>query len=199
MSNKAKEYRRLPGRGIRRQGFLSVTVSARRTRLWLGPDHLLAVDSQWYSEDYRRFYFRDIQAIIIRKTINGKAINLAMGLAGALTTLGATVTTDGIRIFWGILAGLFLLFLSLNFLAGPTCNCRMQTAVQTEDLPSLGRLRRARKVLRRLRPLIVEAQGELKPEDISSLMAQPESPSAPDAPTASTTSMAPPTETAPPG
>jgi hypothetical protein len=199
MAAKPKEYQRLPGRGIKRQGFLTVAVSARRTRLWLGPDHLLAVDSQWYSEDYRRFYFRDIQAIIIRKTINGKAINLVTGLGGALTTLGATVTTGGMRIFWAILAGVFIFFLGLNFLLGSTCVCRMQTAVQTEDLPSLQRLRRARKVLRRLRPLIVEAQGGLTPEDIASRLAQPADSRAPSTEQASSSSMAPPPEAPPPG
>jgi len=38
--------------------------------------------------------------------------------------------------------------------------------VQIEDLPSLNRMRRARKVLERLRPLVVAAQGELRPEEI---------------------------------
>jgi hypothetical protein len=31
--------------------------------LWLGEDHLLCVDSNGYAETYKRFYFRDVQAI----------------------------------------------------------------------------------------------------------------------------------------
>jgi hypothetical protein len=42
--------------------------------------------------------------------------------------------------------------------------------VQVEELPSLSRLPRARKVLTRLRPLIVAAQGQLAPEEIPAKM-----------------------------
>src|SRR5882724_2221817 len=33
--------------------------------LWLGPDHLLVVEIAGITEKYRRFYFRDIQAVIV--------------------------------------------------------------------------------------------------------------------------------------
>jgi hypothetical protein len=46
----------------------------------------------------------------------------------------------------------------------------LRTAVQIEQLASLSRLRRARKVLDRLRPLIAEAQGPLGPEEIGARM-----------------------------
>src|SRR6185503_16307515 len=59
MSRGAKVYRRLPGR---ESGLLSYS------RLWLGPDHLLLARTTFFSEEYKRFYFRDIQAIVMRKT-----------------------------------------------------------------------------------------------------------------------------------
>jgi hypothetical protein len=43
----------------------------------------------------------------------------------------------------------------------------VQTAVQNESLPSLNRVRRARRILNRLRPLIASAQGELAPKEIA--------------------------------
>jgi len=55
----------------------------------------------------------------------------------------------------------------LNLLFGPTTLCYLQTAVQVESLPSLHRLRKARKVLNVLRPLIASPQGELAPEEIA--------------------------------
>jgi hypothetical protein len=167
MSAKPKEYRRLPGRGIKRQGFLAGSFTARRARLWLGQDHLLSVESQWYTEEYRRFYFRDIQAIIIRKTLTGRIINIVLGVLALLNLLGAFASTDGLRVFWSVIMGVFAFFLLLNTLAGPTSACHLRTAVQTEELASLRRVRRARKVLARVRPLIAEAQGELTPEEIA--------------------------------
>jgi hypothetical protein len=169
------QYRRLPGRGVRRQGI----ATAARTRLWLGNDHLLLVDSMWYAEDYKRFYFRDIQAVIIRKTPTGKTVNIVLG-ALAVLPLAAALTltmTSGIgywaAIFWWIISAILLGFLLANTLLGPTCVCHLKTAVQTEELPSLRRLRRAHKVLARVRPFIVAAQGEFAPGELAARLAQP--------------------------
>jgi hypothetical protein len=169
MAAKEKEYRRLPGRGVRRQGI----ATAARARLWLGRDHLLSVAAQWFSEDYKRFYFRDIQAIIIRKTNVGRNINAVLGILACLTLILAAITSDAASVFWWIITGAFAAFLLGNALMGPTCVCHLQTAVQTEELPTLRRLGRVRKVLARLRPLIAAAQGELTREEIVARTAQP--------------------------
>ena len=173
MATREKEYRRLPGRGIRRQGI----ATAARTRLWLGKDHLLQVDSQWYTEDYRRFYFKDIQAFIICKTTGGKVGNIVLGVTACfplILCLAFSLNRDiGWAVFWGIVGGFLGLFLLANVLMGPTCTCHVKTAVQTEELTTLRRLPRARKVLRRVRPLLAEAQGQLSPEEMASYASQP--------------------------
>jgi len=174
MAAKPKEYQRLRGQGVRRQGFLSVSVTARRVRLYLGRDHLLSVESQWFTEDYRRFYFRDIQSIIVRKTTNGRVTNLVLGVLALATGSAALITTEGFRIFWTILASVCAFFLLLNAIGGPTCVCHLRTAVQMDEMPSLRRLWRARKIMKRLRSFIAEAQGTLAPEEISARMAQME-------------------------
>ncbi len=165
-----KEYTRLPGAGLRGAGFS--TAVAVRSRLWLGKDHLLCVDSMRFAEDYKRFYFRDIQALIIRKTERGKIWNIVFGALALPPLIAALATTAEWRIVWGIMAGIFLTFVLVNTLYGPTCKCHLRTAVQTEELPSLRRLRVARKVLARLRPHIAAAQGELAPEEIPARMAE---------------------------
>ncbi|HUC84500.1 MAG TPA: hypothetical protein VL970_04835, partial [Candidatus Acidoferrales bacterium] len=131
---------------------------------------------------YKRFYFRDIQAISIQQT---KRYNWWFGITGVLAlvwlifliaVMPKTPPTrwSGDEIAGGIALGcvngfcLFLFF--MNLLLGLTCRCFVRTAVQTEALPSLCRLRRARKVLARIRPLIAVAQGELTPEEVSARM-----------------------------
>ncbi len=158
---KEREYQRLPGRAFRRY---AVAVAV-RSRLWLGKDHLLLVDSPAYSEDYKRFYFRDIQAVTMRKTATGKIINIILAtvalfpLLGAFSVFFVSPRDIGLAIFWASIASFFLIFVLINSGFGPTCVCEIRTAVQTEEIPSLRRLWRARKVLRRIRPLILEAQG----------------------------------------
>src|SRR5688572_19920405 len=171
MSKREKEYHKLPGRGNRSQGNWMAAVRTSAT-LWLGKDHLLSIDSMGgYAEDYKRFYFRDIQAIAIRKSNQGRILSLVLVFLAGLCGLIALLITDPYwRGFWLVLGGLFLFFLLVNSLRGPTCVCHVRTAVQTEQLPSLNRLRTARKVMNVLKPLIEQAQGAVVREELPGRM-----------------------------
>jgi hypothetical protein len=81
--------------------------------------------------------------------------------------VGALATSaEPAVVLWGI-TGVFLLGLIIHLLLGPTCVCHVQTAVQTEKLPSLKRLRKARKILNQLKPLIAAVQGELPAQELA--------------------------------
>lgn len=148
-----------------RRGF--AVVSSSRSNLWLGKDHVLCVETEGYTESYKRFYFRDIQAITLRKTVRMWILAIVTGLfTGLFSIVALAVPAIEARWVFGILAVICAIPFLLNFLYGPTCACRLRTAVQTEDMPSMGRVRRARKIIARLRPLIAEAQGQLAPEEI---------------------------------
>ncbi|MEN9575023.1 MAG: hypothetical protein RL514_2878 [Verrucomicrobiota bacterium] len=159
-----QEHRKLPGRGNRREGGL-IVGTVRQSRLWLGHDHLLLVDSTLVAQDLKRFYFRDIQAITVRKTHTGRTWNLVLTGLIALCGLWASLISDDVgRVVLFCIAVVFGGILLINSLFGPTCECQLQTAVQRERLPSLGRLRTARKVLALLRPHLELAQGTLTAE-----------------------------------
>jgi hypothetical protein len=163
------EYQRLT-RSRPRGGF-SVAVAS-RTSLWLGTDHLLFVDSNGYTETYKRFYFRDIQAFMVQKTQTFTIVNVAFTIPFVLFMASAMVTqTTGLKIFLFCMAGFFAFIVLINLLRGQTCRSFLRTAVQIEQLPPLSRVRRAQKVFIRVRPLIVAAQGgELAPQTISNLI-----------------------------
>jgi len=165
-----KEYQRLT-RGRSRTAFIS------RSSLWLGRDHLLCVDSNGYTETYKRFYFRDIQAIILMATKRRAIWNWVLGTPTAifLMLLLGTLSSSSDSRMAGIIAyticgSVFAVPLLVNNILGPSCICHLRTAVQTEELPSLDRLRRARQVLNRIRPFMVAAQGELSPGEIPARM-----------------------------
>jgi hypothetical protein len=163
-----QEYHRLT-RARRRPGIAVVTVS--QFSLWLGRDHLLLIESNGYTENYKRFYFRDIQAIMVRRTDARRTISIVLGiLAGLLMLIGVlTNNTIGIITFSAIALVTCLIPLWINLLLGPTCMCELRTAVQTEDLP-IRRVGKARKILQRIRPLIAEAQGQITPEEVEAQM-----------------------------
>jgi len=172
------EYHRLTW--AHRRGTSFFAFSPARSSLWLGKDHLLCVDSTGYNEKYKRFYFRDIQAILLRKTEHRAIWALAFGALGTLCAMFAFIVNDQVWPYiLGTLAGLSALGLLLQLASGPTCSCQLRTAVQTEELGALNRVPRAQRILRRLRPLIAAAQGELASEEVAARLAQVPSASAP--------------------
>lgn len=144
-----KPYRKLPGRG---------TGGFKVCRLWLGDDHLLLVQASSFGERYKRFYFADIQAFLLRRTAGYVAWAIVWLLAvAACAGLALNIDPPGRWIVLGV-AALLLGGLAAHLAFGPTCACQVRTAVQSEDLPSLKRLRTARRVIAQLRPLIEAAQ-----------------------------------------
>ena len=126
MARAQKMYRRLPG---------NAAALASYHRLWLGPDHLLAVRSVGFSEEYKRFYFSDIQALIVQKTDRREILNVICALAAILFGLLTLAISNPVwHGFWIILTALAVFLLLVNWLRGPTCVCHVRTAVQTEKV-----------------------------------------------------------------
>jgi hypothetical protein len=175
MSNQPLKYVKLPGQGYRSSaapglrialffviGLFALLLRGKKVQLWLGDDHLLVVDTDGYTEDYKRYYFKDVQGIVVRRTVEGRLINFLLSLPVLLFgVLG--IEKPGFL----FVAAVFLVFLILNIAQGATCEAELFTAVQSEKLVSLSRVKTARKVLDRLQPLIIAAQGELKVEEMA--------------------------------
>ena len=136
-----------------------------RVSLYLGPDHLLQVSSTGYSESYLRFYFRDIQAITVRRTVRGAVLSIVYSVL-AMLFLALAVDSRGNQAIWIFVTGVFIVLFILNFLAGATCACEIQTAVQKRRLGAVTRLPRARRFIERMRGLIQPEQGALPREEI---------------------------------
>lgn len=149
--SKQQRYRRLPGGRLTRHA------------LWQGSDHILNVRRQAFSESYTRFFFRDIQALLIQQTGTWKILLAIFGLLAGFTGWFTLLSDSlGFQIFWGVIFGIFGgLFLG-NWLLGPTCRCYLVTAVSRYYLPSLSRIKTADKLMGRLRPLIQNAQKDIQ-------------------------------------
>jgi hypothetical protein len=162
------EYIRLPGKGPRKGG--TALVIRTTATLWLGGDHLLCRDSMGYAEDLKRFYYRDIQAIVAtltnrRAVWNGIFMTCCL-LAGALS-VGSYLYGGGWPLpFFFFWACLFFVLAVINQLRGPACKCQLRTAVSVEDLPSLRRKKVAEKAIALIRARVERAQGKLMPEEI---------------------------------
>jgi hypothetical protein len=141
--------------------------------LWLGGDHVLQVTASFGIENYRRWYLREIQAVIVRDTGRRTIWNLVWGifagvaLAAGTGFLGLASTSNGgeqvaLYVFAGI-AGAFAAACSVmllwNSLLGPTCAVYVQTPSGLPPLAAPARRRAAEAFLADLRPAIEAAQS----------------------------------------
>jgi hypothetical protein len=151
LADARQRYHKLPGR---RRGIVS------SASLWTGADHLLSVRSDRFQEQYKRFYFRDIQAIVITKVprylVSTRA--LATGALLLIAILFLRVRAPGLT-NWLWLSLTVLTAVWIYVCAAHSCTCRLYTAVSREDLPSLYRNWTARKALAEMERRIAQVQG----------------------------------------
>lgn len=157
MPKTASPYQPLTGIAIRRAS--AFELSASRARLYLAEDHLLMLEKTYYRESYRRFYYRDIQALVLEKTKGWLWYGLTwLGFTLLFLVCLLAAWDSGSRYFFLPFAMLCFMGLVINGVAGPTCQCYLRTAVQYEVLPGMHRVRKTEQLLQRLRARILAAQ-----------------------------------------
>ncbi len=167
MNRNQKEYWRLPGKKRRLGGIES---------LYEGPDHLLQIKSTGVSENYRRFFYRDIKYLHIAKTRVALIENLIItGLITLFGLWGYFILEDiePLAVFFWIISGVSFLCLLYSILSGGSCQCWIETDVQRERLFSVNRIRPAKKIFVRVAPLIEKEQGRLSPEALEKVPLEP--------------------------
>jgi len=150
----AQEYRRLPGRS----GLLI------RHSLWMQSDHLLRVRANPFSEQYRRYYFADIQALVLTE-LHGTAAFSLYAAAIFLAFIGGLLVYSR-HPAWGIFCGLAALIVFYVGWRVPTCSCYLKTSVGTDRLPAIRHLRAARKAVAMVILEIEKVQGPLSRETL---------------------------------
>ncbi len=154
MAGETIKYKRLPGR---MRGIFH------GASLWLGDDHLLAVSGWRFTEDYKRYYYRDIQALVVtreRRFVAPLPWVLAVVAAGATYFIAKASSAGWLADGCAELLAVLFLYLAIVSVA-QSCRCRIQTAVSREELPSLYRMWSTRKALALIERRIGEAQGML--------------------------------------
>ena len=153
----AGKFVRLPGRAttlrLRAQGGVT---------LYLADTCLLQVQVLRLRESYLRFAYKDIQAIEICRTARGVAYSATLAVVTVLFLLGALAAGEA-EARYGLIggAGFFAVFLAVELVRGATCRCIVQTATGKHHLPSLVRLKPARRALELIATRIAAVQGTL--------------------------------------
>lgn len=131
------------------------------TRWYLTEDCLLAAKQVMYTVEYRRFYLRDLESVVVWPnrlwllrllipTLFLSAIGIMFG-KWVNFTVGAVFI--GLGVFW----------LLLEVALGPTAKSSIRCTGTSVDLPLVGRVRRAKKVLAKIDAAIRTARSVEQP------------------------------------
>jgi hypothetical protein len=126
------------------------------TKWYLSEDCLLAAKRVMYAVEYRRFYLRDLESIVVwpnRLWLLRPIIPaVLLGAFGALwyrTNFTVCAIFGGMGLAWAL----------LELALGPTARARIRTTGATVDLPLVRRTRRARKILSKIDAAVRAARG----------------------------------------
>jgi hypothetical protein len=154
MTPAPERYRQLPGH---RRGILH------GASVWIGSDHLLSVHSYRVREEYKRFQFRDVQAILVaqcpRFHISTRSLFIGFIWLWAYGVGTRLLPQWYGTAMWIIAATLVCAWLYISF--AQSCRCRILTAVSSDELPSVYRTWTARRFLAQVEPRIAGVQGSL--------------------------------------
>jgi len=137
----------------------------------MGPDHLLRVSSTRFSEQYRRFYFRDIQAICLQSGFGPNWTKHGMTAFALLLFVAGLYWSD--HKVWGTLLLIAVITYALVVWRRPDCEVSIQTAVSTDRLPSLCRSGPTRKALAAINEKIYASQPQVSADELTAMIAAP--------------------------
>jgi hypothetical protein len=145
------------------------------TKWYLSEDCLLAAKRMMYAVEYRRFYLRDLESIVVwPNRLWLWRLVIPVVLFGALgVTFWQWVSSTAGAIFGGV----GVVWVAAELAMGPTARSRICTTGASVDLPLVARTRRARKVLAKIDAAIRAARGGVEQSTAPVTSAQPAEPS----------------------
>ena len=146
------------------------------TKWYLTEDCLLAAKRAMYAVEYRRFYLRDLESIVVW---HSRTWLLRPAIPGVLLlALGGLLWhwlnfTDG-----AIAGGAGLVWAAVELGLGPTAQSRIRTAGASVDMPVVKRTRGARKVLAKIDAAVRATRGGAMEQPTATIgRAEPATPS----------------------
>jgi hypothetical protein len=137
------------------------------TKWYLSEDCLLAAKRVMYAVEYRRFYLRDLESIVVW---HSRTWLLRPAIPGVLfLTLGAMLWS-WVNFTAGLIAvGAGLVWAGLEVWLGPTAQSLIRTTGASVDMPLVTRTRGAGKVLAKIDAAVRAARGSAIEQPTASL------------------------------
>ncbi|MSU47483.1 MAG: hypothetical protein EXS37_00040 [Opitutus sp.] len=128
--------------------------------MWVSADCLITVRSSGYHETYSRVELSEVKAIFLTVTRRRLWWGIVWVVVAGLAVLTLIISlvqhvTPVTSLIFAVPAVIGLLW---NHWLGAGCRAYVVTGVQTAELPALARIKKARRVVAKLQPMIATAQ-----------------------------------------
>ena len=145
------------------------------TKWYLSDDCLLAAKRVMYAVEYRRFYLRDLESIVVWPS---RVWLLRPAIPGVLLLALGAVLWQSVNLTAGAIAGgAGLAWAGLELALGPMAQSRIRTSGASVDLPIAARTRRARKILAKIDAAVLATRrGALEQQAALIYQIQPATP-----------------------
>lgn len=145
------------------------------TKWYLSEDCLLAAKRMMYAVEYRRFYLRDLEYIMVwRSRLWLWRLSIPAVL---LAALGLSLWQWVNSIAGMIFSSMAVAWAGLELALGPTARSSIRTTGATVDLPLVKRTRRARKVLAKIDAAVRATRGSIEQSTTPATVVSREEPS----------------------
>lgn len=137
------------------------------TKWYLSEDCLLAAKRVMYAVEYRRFYLRDLESIVVW---HSRTWLLRPAIPGVLLLALGALLWQTVNFTAGAIAGgAGLAWAALELALGPTAQARIRTTGASVDLPLVKRTRSARKVLAKIDAGVRATRGGAMEQSVAPL------------------------------
>lgn len=146
------------------------------TKWYLSQDCLLAAKRTLYAVEYRRFYLRDLESVVVWASRLWLLRVLIPGVL--LVALGASLWQWVNSTAGEIFTGIGFAWVMLELVLGPTARARIRTTGATVDLRLVKRTRRAPKVLGKIDEAVRATRGAIEQATAPATIPSPTEPHA---------------------
>ncbi|MBN4074096.1 hypothetical protein JYT61_00895 [bacterium AH-315-E10] len=158
------QYKKLPCKSTFK-GLVSLSYA--NYKLYMADDHILSLELSGYAERYKRYYFSDIEAIMIQPNYYRMIHNIIYGIIFALIGLVLLIAHSdsdsdafvGLFIFFSPFLFILIVLIILNTFRGMGCKTSILTRTSSEQLKALDRVKKAQKIIPQISEHIVAVQG----------------------------------------
>ena len=144
------------------------------TKWYLSEDCLLAAKRTMCAVEYRRFYLRDLEYIVVWP--NRLWLWRLIIPAGLLAALGVSLWQWVNSTAGAIVCSVAFAWVGLELALGPTAGSRIRTTGASIDLPLVKRTRRARKVLAKVDAAVRATRGFIEQPTAPATITSPAEP-----------------------